>query len=86
MISLAYYLKVIAAMWMAEAPVAAPPQTSDSPRWPAFSRGRHPADRVRDVVRGALFGAATLFFGIALAVVQPGRPGRALADLTCSRA
>ena len=46
-----------------------------------LSRGRHPADRGRDVVRGALLrrGDAVLR-DRALAAVQPGRPRRALAD------
>jgi NADH:ubiquinone oxidoreductase subunit 2 (subunit N) len=40
MISLAYYLKVIAAMWMAEAPVAGSAADPGRPRWPAARRGR----------------------------------------------
>ena len=66
MISLAYYLKVIAAMWMAEAPV--PGTALQTAGQPAMAGGSPEADapphRARDVVRRALFGAATLFFGI----------------------
>jgi NADH-quinone oxidoreductase subunit N len=66
MISLAYYLKVIAAMWMAEAPVAGTAlQTSGRP---ALAGGSAEADRPRVEVEtwfvALLFGAATLFFGI----------------------
>jgi NADH-quinone oxidoreductase subunit N len=66
MISLAYYLKVIAAMWMAEAPVAGTAlQTSGRP---ALAGGSAEADTPRIEVEtwfvALVFGAATLFFGI----------------------
>jgi NADH-quinone oxidoreductase subunit N len=66
MISLAYYLKVVAAMWMAEAPVAGTAlQTSGRP---ALAGGSAEADTPRIEVEtwfvALLFGAATLFFGI----------------------
>ena len=66
MVSLAYYLKVIAAMWMAEAPVAgAALQTSGQP---AMAGGSPEADTRRIEPEtwfvALLFGAATLFFGI----------------------
>jgi NADH-quinone oxidoreductase subunit N len=66
MVSLAYYLKVIAAMWMAEAPVAGTAlQTSGQP---AMAGGSPEAD-VRRIEPetwfvALFFGAATLFFGI----------------------
>jgi NADH-quinone oxidoreductase subunit N len=66
MISLAYYLKVVAAMWMAEAPVAGTAlQTSGRP---ALAGGSAEADAPRIEVEtwfvALVFGAATLFFGI----------------------
>jgi NADH-quinone oxidoreductase subunit N len=66
MISLAYYLKVIAAMWMAEAPVAGTAlQTSGRP---AMAGGSAEADTPRIEPEtwfvALLCGAATLFFGI----------------------
>jgi NADH-quinone oxidoreductase subunit N len=66
MISLAYYLKVVAAMWMAEAPVAGTAlQTSGRP---ALAGGSAEADTPRIEFEtwfvALLFGAATLFFGI----------------------
>jgi NADH-quinone oxidoreductase subunit N len=66
MISLAYYLKVVAAMWMAEAPVAGTAlQTSGRP---ALAGGSAEADTPRIEPEtwfvALLFGAATLFFGI----------------------
>jgi NADH-quinone oxidoreductase subunit N len=66
MISLAYYLKVIAAMWMTEAPVAGTAlQTSGRP---AMAGGSPEADAPRIEVEtwfvALFFGAATLFFGI----------------------
>ena len=66
MISLAYYLKVVAAMWMAEAPVAGTAlQTSGRP---ALAGGSAEADTPRIEVEtwfvALFFGAATLFFGI----------------------
>lgn len=66
MISLAYYLKVIAAMWMAEAPAAGTAlQTSGRP---ALAGGSAEADAPRIEPEtwfvALLFGAATLFFGI----------------------
>ena len=67
MISLAYYLKVIAAMWMAEAPVAGTAlQTRRTARaGRRLGRGRHaPRIEVETWFVALLFGAATLFFGI----------------------
>jgi NADH-quinone oxidoreductase subunit N len=66
MISLAYYLKVVAAMWMAEAPVAGTAlQTSGRP---ALAGGSAEADTPRIEFEtwfvALFFGAATLFFGI----------------------
>jgi NADH-quinone oxidoreductase subunit N len=66
MISLAYYLRVVAAMWMAEAPVAGTAlQTSGRP---ALAGGSAEADTPRIEVEtwfvALVFGAATLFFGI----------------------
>jgi NADH-quinone oxidoreductase subunit N len=66
MISLAYYLKVVAAMWMTEAPVAGTAlQTSGRP---ALAGGSAEADTPRIEVEtwfvALVFGAATLFFGI----------------------
>jgi NADH-quinone oxidoreductase subunit N len=66
MISLAYYLKVIAAMWMAEAPVAGTALQSSGR--PALAGGSAEADTPRIEVEtwfvALLCGAATLFFGI----------------------
>jgi NADH-quinone oxidoreductase subunit N len=66
MVSLGYYLKVIAAMWMAEAPAAGTAlQTSGRP---AMAGGSPEADAPRIEPEtwfvALLFGAATLFFGI----------------------
>ena len=83
MISLAYYLKVIAAMWMAEAPVAGTAlQTSGQPALAGGSaEADTPAHRARDVVRGApLRRGDAVLRDRALAAVQPGRRRRALAD------
>jgi NADH-quinone oxidoreductase subunit N len=69
MISLAYYLKVVAAMWMAEAPVVggAPIPLTTAGR-PAMAGGSAEADAPRLEVEtwfvALLCGAATLFFGI----------------------
>ena len=66
MISLAYYLKVIAAMWMADAPVAGTALQSSGR--PALAGGSAEADTPRIEPEtwfvALLFGAATLFFGI----------------------
>jgi NADH-quinone oxidoreductase subunit N len=66
MISLAYYLKVIAAMWMAEAP--APGTALATAGQPAMAGGSPEADAPRIEVEtwfvALFFGAATLFFGI----------------------
>jgi NADH-quinone oxidoreductase subunit N len=66
MISLAYYLKVIAAMWMAEAPVPGTALTTAGR--PVMAGGAPEADAPRFEVEtwfvALLFGAATLFFGI----------------------
>jgi NADH-quinone oxidoreductase subunit N len=66
MVSLAYYLKVIAAMWMAEAPAAGTAlQTTGRP---AMAGGSAEADAPRIEPEtwfvALFFGAATLFFGI----------------------
>jgi NADH-quinone oxidoreductase subunit N len=66
MVSLAYYLKVIAAMWMAEAPAAGTAlQTTGRP---AMAGGSPEADAPRIEPEtwfvALFFGAATLFFGI----------------------
>jgi NADH-quinone oxidoreductase subunit N len=69
MISLAYYLKVIAAMWMAEAPKPIPthPALATAGR-PAMAGGSPEADAPRIEPEtwfvALFFGAATLFFGI----------------------
>ena len=66
MISLAYYLKVIAAMWMAEAPVAGTALATSGQ--PAMAGGSPEADSPRIEPEtwfvALFFGAATLFFGI----------------------
>ena len=66
MISLAYYLKVIAAMWMAEAPVAGTALATSGQ--PAMAGGSPEADSSRIEPEtwfvALFFGAATLFFGI----------------------
>jgi NADH-quinone oxidoreductase subunit N len=65
MVSLAYYLKVIAAMWMTDAPA---PGTTLAAGQPAMAGGSPEADAPRIEVEtwfvALLFGAATLFFGI----------------------
>jgi NADH-quinone oxidoreductase subunit N len=65
MVSLAYYLKVIAAMWMTDAPV---PGTALAAGQPAMAGGSPEADAPRIEPEtwfvALLFGAATLFFGI----------------------
>jgi len=66
MISLAYYLKVIAAMWMADAPVHGTALATAGQ--PAMAGGSPEADAPRIEVEtwfvALFFGAATLFFGI----------------------
>jgi NADH-quinone oxidoreductase subunit N len=66
MVSLAYYLKVIAAMWMAEAPAAGTALQASGR--PAMAGGSPEADAPRFEPEtwfvALLFGAATLFFGI----------------------
>ena len=66
MISLAYYLRVIAAMWLSDAPAAAP--RPEPGAHPAMAGGSPEADaltRQPEVTAVAVvFGAATLFFGI----------------------
>ena len=85
MISLAYYLKVIAAMWMAEAPVAgtalATRRTAGDGR--RLARGRQPAHRARDVVRrAALRRRDAVLRDRALAAVRPrGAGGHSLPGL-----
>jgi NADH-quinone oxidoreductase subunit N len=65
MVSLAYYLKVIVAMWMQDAPA---PGTALATGQPAMAGGSPEADRVgvqpETWFVALLFGAATLFFGI----------------------
>jgi NADH-quinone oxidoreductase subunit N len=65
MVSLAYYLKVIAAMWMQDAPV---PGTALATGTPAIAGGSPEVDAARIQPEtwfvALLFGAATLFFGI----------------------
>jgi NADH-quinone oxidoreductase subunit N len=65
MISLAYYLRVIAAMWLGEAPETVAPL---GPPRPALAGGAPEADVVGPQWEvgavAVLFGAATLFFGI----------------------
>jgi NADH-quinone oxidoreductase subunit N len=65
MVSLAYYLKVIAAMWMQDAPV---PGTALATGRPAIAGGSPEADtagvQVETWAVALLFGGATLFFGI----------------------
>jgi NADH-quinone oxidoreductase subunit N len=72
MISLAYYLPVVAAMWMRDAPDAeepAPEPAADRGPMPAIAGGSPELDTQPEVVLVAvLAGAATLFFGI---VPQP---------------
>jgi NADH-quinone oxidoreductase subunit N len=64
MISLAYYLRVIAAMWLSDSPAAVPAIAGASPELdgapPAPTSRRAP----EAVAVAVLFGAATLFFGI----------------------
>jgi NADH-quinone oxidoreductase subunit N len=66
MVSLVYYLRVIAAMWMPGAPArdlaAAPVMAGGSPEADASPRFRAPQPEV--VAVAVLMGAATLFFGI----------------------
>jgi NADH-quinone oxidoreductase subunit N len=66
MVSLAYYLKVIAAMWMADAP--APGTALATAGRPAMAGGSPEADVARIEPEtwfvALVFGAATLFFGI----------------------
>jgi NADH-quinone oxidoreductase subunit N len=65
MVSLAYYLKVIAAMWMTEAPA---PGAALAAGQPAMAGGSPEADappiEPETWLVALLFGAATLFFGI----------------------
>jgi NADH-quinone oxidoreductase subunit N len=65
MVSLAYYLKVIVAMWMQDAPV---PGAALATGQPAMAGGSPEADTVgvqpETWFVALLFGAATLFFGI----------------------
>jgi NADH-quinone oxidoreductase subunit N len=65
MISLGYYLRVIAAMWMREAPAAAPAVALGRP---AIAGGAPEADRISSHLEvtfvAVLCGAASVFFGI----------------------
>ena len=67
MISLAYYLKVVATMWLSDAPAAEQPAPAPGAR-PAMAGGSPEADPrpagSETVAVAVLFGAATLFFGI----------------------
>ncbi|MDQ6750064.1 MAG: NADH-quinone oxidoreductase subunit N [Actinomycetota bacterium] len=66
MISLAYYLRVLATMWMSGASQAERPAPDVTAR-PAMAGGAPEADVAHDapaVAVAVLFGAATLFFGI----------------------
>jgi NADH-quinone oxidoreductase subunit N len=66
MVSLAYYLKVIAAMWMQDAPIATTALSTTGR--PVMAGGSAEADKPRVEPEtwfvALLFGAATLFFGI----------------------
>jgi NADH-quinone oxidoreductase subunit N len=66
MVSLAYYLKVIAAMWMQDAPIATTALATTGR--PVMAGGSAEADRPRVEPEtwfvALLFGGATLFFGI----------------------
>jgi NADH-quinone oxidoreductase subunit N len=72
MVSLAYYMRVVAAVWMRPEPSAAPP-TTEPGAMPAIAGGSPEADRIPRgasrcglVVGSALIcGAATIVFGIA---------------------
>ena len=64
MISLAYYLKVIAAMWMRPLPRTAAPLAGAALDAPAEEQPDHRGAGIEVVAMGVLFGAATLFFGI----------------------
>jgi NADH-quinone oxidoreductase subunit N len=69
MVSLAYYLKVIAAMWMQEAPGVGGERAALTPAGrPALAGGSEAAGTARAEPEAwlvaVLFGAATLFFGI----------------------
>ena len=86
MISLAYYLRVVAAMWMRRARRRRHRAASGRPP----GAGRRPPEADAPAVEpeawfvALVFGAATLFFGHrALAAVRPGRatPGRSLTGL-----
>jgi len=65
MISLAYYLRVVAAMWMRDEPAAAlrPAMAGGSPEADPDVAPKRPVF-VEAAVVAVLFGAATLFFGI----------------------
>ena len=76
MISLAYYLRVVAAMWLTEAPAVRPAMAGGSPELDSEAADPGPASGAgQGVARAgpsqpevaavaAVFGAATLFFGI----------------------
>ena len=84
MISLAYYLQVVAAMWMARGAggrdrVSAHGRASR--RWPAAHPRPTPAHRARDVVRRAVLRRRdAVLRDRALAAVQPRRARRPVAD------
>ena len=69
MISLGYYLRVIAAVWMRDAPVSSAVTLDGTPAIAGAAPEADRAGRHPEVVAVALaFGAATVFFGI---VPQP---------------
>ena len=63
MVSLAYYLRVIAAVWMRPATAAVPVLAGGAPEADAIPARRGSA-AAETVVIAALAGAATVFFGI----------------------
>jgi NADH-quinone oxidoreductase subunit N len=65
MISLAYYLRVVATMWMSEMPRTETPGPGPQPAMAGGSPEADPVPAGRETVALAvLFGAASLFFGI----------------------
>ena len=82
MISLGYYLRVVAAMWMTDAPAPGAALRRRAARDRGrLARGRRPAHRARDVVRrAALRRRDALLRDRPLAAVRPRRRRRPLAD------
>src|SRR4051812_34069600 len=64
MISLAYYLRVVAAMWMRPAREAQPVLAGGALDVPAESAPQPRVAGIETTLVAALFGAATLFFGV----------------------